>query len=198
MNYKFRPNLFQKSRHVRLVQDSIEFLDERGHVTRCEAVSNIRRIREYDNGQIRDPHRGQCPMKQCIVTFTTGSSVTLKSASYTGPQAGLDHSAEYGRFVGSLIDRLARCNPDAEVVSGGMGVAVAWALLGVLGLGFLVLGIAMLASPVFTSERFQEIAPLAATCAVMGVGVAGMAVNMTLAHWPTHTTAGRIGGCQLV
>lgn len=189
MKYSFRPNLFQKSRSVQLSGDTFELLDDQGHVTRGVPVGQIRKIQEYPSGFIVDPNRGRCSMHQCVVSFASGGSVVLKSASYTGPQQGQDLTEDYTRFVREVVLRLAKVQPDAPIISGSMGVVVAWIIVVLLGIGLLILGVAMFLSPLFTNETLAEVFGLAAVACVAGAAVALMGRNMMRIYYPDSTTA---------
>ena len=196
MNYSFRPNLFQKSRSVRLSGDCFELLNDQNQVTWSEHLEHVRNIREYPSGSIMDPDRGKCPLSHCIVSFSSGGSVVLKSASYTGPQTGRDQTSDFTCFVGELIHRLARAQPDALIINGSMGVVVAWIIVGILGLGLLVLGIAMFVSPLFTNDTLAEVFSPAAVCCIGGPVVGLMSLSMVRTYYPDRTTAAKRAGIQ--
>ena len=111
----------------------------------------------------------------------------------TAPRAR-HHTAAYNDFIGELIHRVSRVNPDLPVIEGGRGAYVTSLMLAFAGGALAVGGVAAFASPLFAQNSFREVAPLAATMIVGGSAIGLKSWGFSQLYRPVERTAGAVAG----
>ncbi len=189
MEYVFRPNLFQKHRGVRLVDDRIELFDADGQVQRSEQLTSVRNVQTVHAGTVEDPDSGRCDLEHCIIRFTRGRTVILKSASYTGPKQAVDYTDRYTAFVDELVQQLARSSPEVPIYSGSRGLVMTWIVIAAGAAGLFALGVAILLSPLYRNESLGDVVLPGAVLTFFAVLAGMISVGMARTYRPSCRSA---------
>ena len=196
MEYTFKPNLFAKERTLRLSDSTLDIIDHEGRTGHSMDLRWVRRVREFAGGFVVDPEKGKVPMTQCDVKFESGQSVTIKSASYVDTEAGIDQTPQYRAFLTRLNETIADARPDTPLIVGSMGIAMIWIVLGLISVAFLLFGIALAVSPLFTNDSFGEVMVIGAPILITWLLMTKASQRMIRVYWPQRLTVADYAGCS--
>lgn len=138
-----RPNIFTTDRSFQMTDDAVTW--EGGRSPGRLAFAEIERIRIHDAPMAYGPG-----LRRCVLRPRRGAKLFIPSLHYKRFGVTEDRSASYAPFVRELVARIARANPNVQIIAGRTRAAQAvWIVLLVSLVLVLALALVMLVSGQF-------------------------------------------------
>ena len=195
LTYTCKTAALSKPLRVRLNTNCIDVfndLDGQWVHDRTIQFDNVKKIRFYRELHAIDKITGKFSLRHIGLILRSGKNLRLSSAYVTGNQGRFLATAknqrkEFDAFVDQLMCCLSAADSSIQLQSGWLGAAIAWAIIALLGLGFVVLGGAM----VFIEADLFSAIPAILFLLLFGVMMLWMGFVLAREYMPTSVSIGQ-------
>jgi hypothetical protein len=182
--YNFRLNLFSAPCTLRLVDTALQVCSEHGDIQQLINLNQVRKIQVYDGLLTSDPETGPYRSEFCKLTFRNGKPLYFRNGFYQSRsgkmgEVAANQSAAYDAFLAKLKQQIALHSPQAVEVSGWLLASLAWWCIFLLGLGFLVIGIA-----IFWTDELITAISMACFFIPFGLLMIWLGTVIGMSYWP--------------
>ena len=165
------------------------FEQQRGQWVRQRdvAYADIQKVQFYPELHVVDENNGSFALRRCALRIRRAKKLHVSSAFVQSGDGTLLNTAtnlasEFDEFINHVLNEVSEANPHAVIQEGWFLASLAWALVGVLGIGLLVTSVALV---LYEPDLFSAI-PALLFCLVFGAALVWLGTLFAIEYFPSR------------